>query len=455
MPYTFQGIQTMSSALEAFQSQIDITGENISNVDTPGYSRETVNLAESPVDPVTFGNTYDLGSGVTIESVTRIQNQFLQMSANSVASSLGMANMQASSSSDVNSVIGNPSDGGINTDLDSFFNAWSGLASDPTDANKLTVQQAGETLTNDISSAYEGMESLSQNDGQQVTSTLQNIQSDVNQIATLNQQILSDQASGGSPNALLDQRDQTVANLSSMINVTVTQGPSGAYDVSSGNLVLVNDSGAQTVPTQYNAANGTITDANGSYQVQSGQLAGLCDSINKISSYQGNLNNLADSLQSSVNSAYAGASDSSGNTGETFFSGTGASNFSLASGIQSNPDSILTGASGAAGDVGIANQIAGLASQPLTGLGNQTASDYYSQLVGQIGLDGSNANAAQSTQQGMSVQVQSQIQSVSGVNLDDEMSNLLQFQRSYQAAAQALSSMDQTTQNLLSTFQNM
>ena len=452
MSWAFQGISTLSSALDAFQTQLDVTGQNIANVNTPGYTEEQANLTEA--DPNQVSPNVTLGNGVTVESVTRIQAAYLQGANYTSAANLGMANSQANTSTSINSVVLDPSSNGLSNDLDSFFNAWSGLASDPSNSgSQLAVQQAGQTLANDVQSTYGGFQTVQQGVTQQIASTLQSAQSDINQIAGLNKQILSAKSSGGTPNALMDQRDQVVSNLSSLMNITVQNGPNGSVNVSSGNLVLVNQSGARTIPTQYNAATSSLTDGTTSYNISSGQLAGLFNSSNQISGYESSLNTLANTLTSQVNSIYSTASDSSGNTGQTFFTGTNASNFALSSTVANNPGSVLTGTSGNASDGGVALSISNLATAPVASIGNQTIGGYYTQLVGQIGTDGQNANTAQTTQQAISQQVQSQISSITGVNMDDEMTNLLRFQRSYQAAAQALNTLDQTTATFLSTLQ--
>ncbi len=453
MSWTFQGISTLNSALEAFQTQLDVTGQNISNVNTPGYTEEQAKLVATDPTQVTQGTTFQLGSGVTVASVSRIQAAYLQGSAYSSASDLGMADQQASTASSVNGVVLDPGMGGLSNDLTAFFNSWSALATDPANsANKLAVQQAGQTISNDIQGTASGFQQLQGSNDQQIRSTIQSIQADVNQIASLNQKIQDSEASGGSPNALMDQRDQTVSDLASKINVTVHNTPGGGVTVSSGNLILVNQSGARTIPTTWDAASGSLTSGSTSYHIQSGQLAGLFDSTNKISSYQTSLNTLADQLRTQVNTIYATAANSGGATGAQFFSaGSGAANLSLDPAIASNPAAILTGTTGSASDGSVALSISGLANQQIASLGNQTISGYYSSLVGQIGTDGKNANTAQSTHQAINKQIQTQIQSVTGVNLDDEMANLLRFQRSYQAAAQALNAIDQSISTFLTT----
>ncbi|HWD41128.1 MAG TPA: flagellar hook-associated protein FlgK [Fimbriimonas sp.] len=454
MSYAFQGISTLSSALEAFQTQMNITGENIANVNTPGYSRQNVVLNESPGAPTTWGSTFLVGGGVTVQSVNRIRDMYLQGSSVRSSSDLGKASTQADQMNAVGSVMFDPSSGGISGDISAFFNSWSSLATNPSSSTQLGVQQAAQALTDDFRNTYSSLDSIKNSASQQVDGVIKQIQGDVDQIAKLNQEILKANTSGGEASTLLDQRDQAVQDLSSKINVTVAHNQDGSYVIQAGNLTLVDQSGSRQVPTEWDSTTGSLIDSQGnSHPVSSGQLSGLLDSINKVSGYESSLDGLATQIRTSVNALYGTAADASGTTGAAFFTGTGAADFDLDPGVQGDPTKIAFGTSGAASDAGVAQQIADLSSQKMSALGNQTISDSYSTLVGRIGADGQTATNSQATQTAISQQIQSQIQSVSGVNLDEEMSNLLRFQSSYQAAAQALNAVNQTTQTLLSMVQ--
>jgi flagellar hook-associated protein 1 FlgK len=453
MPAAFQGISTLSSALEAFQTQIDTTGQNIANVNTPGYVEQTTNLLEAPATTVTEGATVAIGSGVTVQSITNIQNAYLQGASSSAASDLGKANAQAQTTSSVNSIVADPNGTGIASQIDAFYNSWSSAASSPSSATMLGVLQAAQTLGSTLNDTYSSIDSVKQTASQQVTGLLQQVQTDVNQIASLNSSINTSKLNGSTPNDLLDERDEAVSNLSSLINVTVNKSADGTYSVSSGNLILVDQSGSRTVPTGFDPTTGTLSNSSGSYPVTSGQISGLMTSINQIDSYESSLTTLANQMSSSVNSVYSTGANSSGQTGNAFFTGSlQQGTFGVSSALSTNPNSLAVGVSGAASDTGVAQQIANLGTGTLSGLGGQTPSDYYGQILSQIGSDGQQATSSQTTQQAISAQVTSQVQSVSGVNLDTEMSNLLRFQSSYQAAAQALSAMNQTVESMLTAL---
>jgi flagellar hook-associated protein 1 FlgK len=451
MPWAFQGISTLSSALEAFQTQIDVTGQNVANVNTPGYVEQTTNLEESPASPFTSGSTNDIGAGVTVESITNVQSAYLAAATNSAASDLGSANAQSQTLTSVNSIVADPNSTGIASQIDGFYNAWSSLASSSTSANQLGVQQAAQQLATTLNATYNSLDGVKQGADQQVTGLLKQAQQYINQIAQLNTSINEGKVNGSSPNDLIDQRDEAVSNLSSLMNVTVNKSADGTYSITSGNLVLVDQSGARTIPTTFNAATGSLTGSSGtSYPVTSGQISGLMNSINSIDSYETSLNNLADQMSSNVNTVYATATNSSGTTGASFFTGSVTNGtFGVTSAIAADPTVIAVGVSGKASDTGVAQQIANMSTATIAGLNSETPNSYYAQLVSQIGTDGQIAKNNVTTQTALTNQVAAQVASVSGVDLDTEMSNLLRFQGSYQAAAQALSAMDQTVQSLL------
>src|SRR5579859_7718968 len=132
---------------------------------------------------------------------------------------------------------------------------------------------------------------------------------------------------------------------------------------------------------------------------------------------------------------------------------TGAIDFDLSATVKADPNSIAAGTSGKAGDGGVALALSKLSTSSIKALGSESFGTYYQNLVGSIGVDARTAMNSQSTKQALVQQVQAQQQAVSGVNLDEEMTNMLKFQQSYQSAAKALSVIDQTTNSLIGLIQ--
>lgn len=454
MPSPFQGIETASRALHAFQRSLDTTGHNIANVNTVGYSRQTVGL-EATLANNEYGNRLvSIGSGVNVTQVNRIRDAMIEARRQDAYSSQGRAEGNLGNLEKVQSIFLDVQGKGISTALDTFFNSWSALGSSPGNAaNLLQVQSAGRDLAGKISSTYSQLKAQSDSQTTQVTQTISQIQSLADKIEKLNKQIRQEVAQGGSPNDLFDQRDDTIADLSKLVNINTSLGPDGTTSVFVGSFTLVDQVGSRQFPTTFNTGGSTVTDAVGTWDITGGKLKGLFDSANQTTGYMSQLDDLANSLRTQVNSIHSAAYSAAGTTGNLFFNDavpqTGAANFALDAGVDANPSNIAIGNTSASGDSSAALALSALRNTSVAALGNRSLSTYFNDLVSTVGRDVSVAKNNVSTANALSEQIDAQIQDVSGVNLDDEMSNMLKFQRSYQAAAKVLNMMDQMMGDLI------
>jgi flagellar hook-associated protein 1 FlgK len=182
-------------------------------------------------------------------------------------------------------------------------------------------------------------------------------------------------------------------------------------------------------------------------------LAGEFQLSGTITGYQSQLDTLANTVTTQVNTIYSTGKNAAGTTGANFFNVTvpagGAASFALDPAIAASSSAIATGTSGSSGDGGVALALSQLQNQTQATLGNQTIQAYYTNFVGAVGSQSQYYTNQVSTQTAVTNQIQSQIQSVSGVSSDDEMANMLTYQRSYQAAAQALATINSTMDSLL------
>ncbi|HVL38294.1 MAG TPA: flagellar hook-associated protein FlgK, partial [Fimbriimonadaceae bacterium] len=294
---------------------------------------------------------------------------------------------------------------------------------------------------------------LSQNS---VVNAIEDINRISQSIATLNAEIRARQTTGQQPNDLLDLRDQAVQELSLLADVDTYRLGDGSIGVYMNQFPMVDASGARPLPTTYDAATQTLTDANGTYEVRGGTLAGLFQSIVAVEDSMRQLDTLANTLRTEFNSVHITGTNLNGTSGIRFFNDStppnpqsGAIDFDLSAEVRADTSNIAAGVSGAAGDGGLALSLSRLRDTSLTALGDRTFNRFYSDLLGQIGRDSAYYRSARDTQVAVIEQIDQQIQSVSGVSLDDEMANLMKFQRSYQAAAKALTVFDQMTEDLI------
>ncbi|MGV3614638.1 MAG: flagellar hook-associated protein FlgK [Fimbriimonas sp.] len=445
----------MTSALRAFQRELDVTGHNLANVNTPGYTRQVTDLKSNDPTNIHQGRPIALGSGVSVASVGRIRDMFLEARRNEVGADQGRLSAQSEGLSGVEGIVADPSAPGIDDALTSFFDSFSALSSNP---NQLGMRQqalqAGQTLANRIRDTYSQLQSLKESQMGQVGETVARINELGSGIAKLNEEIRQSVNGGGQPNDLLDKRDHALRELSTLADVKTQNLPDGTVSVSLNQLSLVAGADFRAMPTSpVDPIAGTIGVGDAKVDVRNGRLKGQFDALGGINSAQQRLDGLANAIRTGVNEIHELGTNAAGATDLKFFNDanpqTGAKDFDLDVAVKGKPEAIAAGTSGAAGDGDIALALSRLRNQGSAGLGGRTFGNDFADLVTQVGREVKAVDDALDTQNALATQVDTQLQSVSGVSMDEEMANMLRFQRSYQAAAKALSSFDSMFDDLL------
>ncbi|HST56896.1 MAG TPA: flagellar hook-associated protein FlgK [Solirubrobacteraceae bacterium] len=425
---TLQGLQTALSGLIASQQAIDVTGHNITNANTPGYSRQTAvmqtnhPLTIAAMSPVT-GEGGQLGTGVSVATFTRIRNTYIDAQFRGQNTLLGGATTQSSELQQAQSAFDEPTDSGISSQLSAFWGAWSSLSDSPAStAARESVVSTGSQLASTFNQLSAQLTTISTQAAQQytaLTGPTGQVQDSANQIAQLNQQIKLSLQAGQEPNDLLDRRDQLLDQLSSLAKVTVSQQPDGTDTVAFGDAATALVSGSTVTWPQ------ALTPAAGG---QLGVLLNLSSATGALAGYKTALDSVASTVASSVNALH---------TATPFFTGATAATLAVAV----TPAQVQTSSTAAAGgnDVAIA----------LAQLRGGAADQRYAALVAQVGSDVLTAQDNQTNSQSLVSAIDDQRQSVSGVSLDEEMTNLISFQRGYQASARTLTTMDSMLDTLI------
>jgi len=440
--------------MRSLQRALETAGHNIANVNTPGYSRQVVEFTSTDADTLFSNGRQSLGSGVTISSINRIRDLFLEARMQGAGAEMSKYSTQASTLKQIEKLFNEPGDAGIANALNRMFDAWSGLASNPNSAGaRIEVRNAGEALTQRIRSTYKQLTDLSAQLTGDVSGNIDRINQLSSEIAELNAKVRFEKAGGGSPNDLMDQRDRLIGELSSYTQVHTSEFDDGTVAVYASQFTLVESNVAHTYPSTFNASTYTVTDGVNSYDIRSGSLYGLMNGLNAITSQQTQLDLLANTLKTEFNLLHTTGVNPNGTTGIQFFADaavqTGAVDFSLSAQVLADVNNISSGTSGNAGDGGLALSLSDLRSQAMVALGTKSFQDYYGDAVGRLGQDASFAESSRDTQGVIVQQIQAQQASISGVSIDDEMADMLRFQRSYQAAARLLSVLDQVTEDLV------
>ncbi|MCL6633997.1 MAG: flagellar hook-associated protein FlgK [Alicyclobacillus herbarius] len=550
---TFLGLEIATRGLQAQQAAIETTAHNIDNANTPGYSRQRVDLtATQPLDVpgLTSAAAGQVGTGVEVSQIQRLRDTYLDSQYREQNQYLGQWQTTSDSLQQISAILNEPSDSGISTAMQNFWNAWDQLATDPSDlsARNLVVQNA-VTVAQTLNQTANQLSDLKTDLTTSLNDTVTQVNSYITQIARLNQQIDAVSGSGNQPNDLLDQRDSLLDQLSNLVDIHVQSDASTPFTLSIGGTVVLQD---QTVVNDPNNPNQPILHTTGdaanplSIPVSSGKVKGLLDSLSELDSYQADLNAFANGLANgpatitlagnwTINAAATGGTaklpvdvtiggqtytagtplttvaadhpelgitfDSAGNAtipqgtqltvdglnaleemgynqsgahapalfvagtaGTSGAGGTGsgsgspsgstdvitAANITVNPAVVSDVTQLAAGLSTNAGDGTLATTVSSLKSAQVQFLDANnpsaamplkqgTLDAFLQAVVGQLGVQGQQANQEVSTQQALVQQIDMQRQSVSGVSIDEEMSNLIQYQQSYNASAKVIS----------------
>ncbi|MFD1953947.1 flagellar hook-associated protein FlgK [Paenibacillus thailandensis] len=496
MASTFHGIETARRGLTTQMAAINTVGHNIANAKTEGYSRQRVNMSAAiSYDAYGMNRTTaagQLGAGVEATSITRIREKYLDSQYRDQNSLNGSWTVQAENLSQLEDIINEPSDTGLNSQIQNFFKAWSDLAANPeSQSNRTIVAEYAQTLADTFNQMSKQVTDLQDSITDQIETAASEINSIATSIAKLNKEIKRLETNGNDANDLRDQRDLLVDQLSRQGNVTVTETADG-YNVTFAGNALVTGETAATVD-----ASGLEAAYTGGGLIE-GEVKGLFESRDvTLQGYLDKLDNLANTIANGpvevtlpAGSTYQGATlaadtvvtvnginglhqlgftfDNPAQQGVAIFtSGTAGGNItaasiSLNSVIKNDPSKIATSMSTEAdattgavtavkGNSTISKLMYGLSEAAFDFGGNSptTIGDYYGSVVSAVGVQSENAQRQMATSDSMLASVDGTRQSVSAVSLDEEASDMIVFQQAYSAASRFMTTFDEMLDKLI------
>jgi flagellar hook-associated protein 1 len=447
---------SLSIALQSLQVEegaISTTSNNVANVDTPGYSRQIPNIAETA--PIELGQV-TFGTGVQLQGVTSTRDSILDLRVNQETQQQGQLNAFISGGQQIQALFNETNGTGLQSQLTAFFSSLSGLSANPSDTNtRQAVLTAAQNLATAFNQSSTNLTTLQTNTNLSVTQSVNEINTLTAQIAKVNIQVSAATGAGQNPGAFVDQRQQLINQLSGLVDVSEINAGNGSLTLTTSNgapLVVAGQNFALT--TQTNATTGVqdvFSQGNDiTAKITSGQLAGQIQIRDQeIPSLQKSLDTLAFNLSNAVNTQNQAGIDLNGVAGGSLFTPsaapTGAAG-TLAVAI-SDPAKIAASQDGATGDNANANALLALQNQNI--IGGQTPLNYYSGIVFKIGNDVSSAQNTASTGSLVLQQIQNLQGGISGVDLNEEAANLVRFQTAYAASAQLSSTINTLLQDTL------
>lgn len=466
MGSTFGSLEIARRALGAQQVGIDVTGHNIANANTPGYSRQRVELHTTlPLADVQGShNPLVFGTGVEAASIGRMRDGFVDGQVRNEIHNLGYWNEQKQVLGQLELIFAEPSENGISKALTQFWAKWEQLGHRPEDPSlRAVVRQQALSLTDSVRHLYTQMVNLEKDLDIQVRLKVEEINSLAQQIADLNGLIGKSAASGANPNDLLDRRDLLLEELSELATITVLPQAQGQINVNIGGIGLVSGTSCRKLIVEEPEGVAAvvkwegISGASSEVRLQGGAVAGLIRARDEIvPSYRARLDDFAVTFISQFNSIHSTGYGLNNDTGVNFFLGTGAKDWSVNPVILDDAADGLSllaaaGEPDKSGDGSNALRLAALREQVLTFKGGSgTVGNFFGSLISALGVESMNAQRMTKNQSQLVDHLSTWQESISGVSLDEEMTNLIRFQHAYGAAARAVTAIDEMLETIIS-----
>lgn len=441
-------LDTGVRALKTYQIALATTAHNITNVGTEGYSRQRANLAPTLPMPHVPGQ---IGSGVEATYVVRLRDATLDNTIRTEVSHLGRWTQEQDSLSVLETMLGEATNGNIGNALSEFWNGWQELATAPEEFGiRSVVVEKARSLADAFQDADKRLVDFTTGLNQSLSAKVNDANGYTQSIAQLNYDIFRTEITGANANDLRDRRDLMVEKLADLTDITVTAQPNGALDIQ------VQTAGGPEYLVQgfltFDMASSDISfPADGYNEVTlggvevtsaSGRFKGFSEDFTNVEATRTALDNLALALRDEINAQHALGFDLTGIPGVSFFSGTGAADIDVEAAVAADPS--LIAASSTAGGVpgnGL-NALAMVGIRDQNVLPSGTLNESFSQLVLTLGAKASQANLRYADYETAVRVVKEQRESISGVNMDEEVTNMLAFQRAYQSAARVITTVD-------------
>lgn len=463
---SFSSLNTALSGLQSHKRAIDLIGHNIANVNTAGYSRRQVQLQPSVGLAVASRYNTDFNwnnLGVSIEAVNRIRDSFLDVKArNEIANSASATTLDSILGS-IEGVFPEPSDTALAGQLSAFWNSFADAANSPGSLPARTAVLAQATsLVSAFAKSAADLTTMHQDLSAQLSMNVEEVNSLAKQVADLNSQIRAAGVAGADIGDLEDQRDLLIDQLTTSVGATTRPNEYGQIDVMLGGSALVSggrseriqvaSSGSLPPPLNTLPLVGTeLQWERDGYPVNSfgGTIGGIIQGVNDVvPRYMADLNTSAAALVGAVNGLHTTGQgqDTVNDVGLNFFdpAGVTASTLAISADVDGQPTRIALATLGAGGlDSAIGHALGTL------GASTTGPDATHRSMLGRLGVEAQTAASRATLQQRFAIEAENQRTAVSGVNLDEEMTNLVMSQRAYESSARLLTTIDQMLDQLI------
>lgn len=454
----------------ASKAAISTTGHNISNANTEGYSRQRV-LTSANVPTAGGGKGLMIGNGTLISRVERINDEYVEKQIRNAARDLSHFEEKDMVLKQTEDIFNEMNGEGLNRLVSRFFNEFRKLSNEPdSEAVRQSVREASQAMINDFRRIRRELEEVRQHIDARVEGYAKEINSLTDELRDLNTKIRTLEINAGPPNDLLDRRDTVLKKLSTYMDLSTHRDGHGSYVVDIrgvGPLVVGGEAekfevyrsksneagmpeGALEIKSTASAS-GKVT-----HQIQGGKLGALIDVRDRaISSILDRLDELAYQLSSAVNQVHEVGFSRQGAQGISFFqqlnSKERAAEFiGLSDAVSDSVNNISTAAEPESpGDNRIAIAISGLQGMKFLNEGKTSFDDFYNSIVSDVGVASNRNRASMNQQKDIMTQLGKIRDQISGVSIDEETANLMQFQHTFDASAKIIQVADEMLKTVL------
>lgn len=486
----FGTMNVATKGLIASQTSLHTTGHNISNINTEGFTRQRVDR-QADIS-YRYTGVGQLGTGVKMESVVRMIDEQTNKQIREENSTLNRFLSKSDTLQQLEIIFNEPSDTGLSENISNLFDSFQNLTKDPESVNtKTVVVENLKTLTETLNHMAKQIDSLGEETQESISKNVDDFNSKVEQLKTLNSQIFNISIKGETPNDLLDQRDRLLKDITAITEVDIKLDDYGRAGIKmnsdvDGKLDILTHKGTQKylgydkAEGGDKASTGTIklyekkADAekglggNSELKISNGKLLGNMDALEDVEKAMEDLDKLANVIGQSVNRVYT----ENGTNGNSFiFSNKGASKFTaknieVRNDFTDDPSKLKASTEDADGDNNIALRLASLRNAKISidennDVGDieyikaskenditvkdqdngERISDHYNDSVIKIGVSKQHSDNMVENQDALTNQLEMRRESVSGVSINDEIADVVKFQKAYEANAKVISAL--------------
>lgn len=463
-------MRTGHSGMMAAKTAISTTGHNITNANTEGYSRQRVETETAPTKS-RYGKAH-IGTGTQVANVTRINDEYLDKHIRSTNRDLLHYEEKELSLKQLEDVFNEMNGDGLNRIMSKFFNEFRKLSNDPdNEAVRQSVRESTNALANDFKRIRTEVDEIRKHIDSRISGYVTEINDTAEQIKELNLKIRVESGNAAAPNDLLDKRDQLLKKLASYMEVSVHKDNHGNVNVDikgSGPLITGpnnNKFWVERAPADgegkpdnaYNILSDAAASRNVTHILSGGKLGALVDVRDKtLSTVLDRIDDIAFQLAKAVNEVHSKGVTRYGTTGVKFFKEPtqkerAAEMLALSDEVSSNVNNIAAAsAPNSPGDNRVAIAISGLQGIKIMNEGQVSFDDHYNSIVSDIGVLAARNRNSVSQQKDINSQLSKVREQVSGVSIDEETSNLLQYQHLFDASARVINVADEMMKTILS-----